>query len=228
MVAGFLWRQGTGQPWYLDPNGIIQVFSTGVDSAWNNEGHAEQTGTVLLRGQEVQLCAHLTDKHKQVLWIRWASAVYSILDTTHPFKYQQQLRLTIFLCMAMMYPMKGLSCTGVVWPLTTPLATGVSGLQGTVVLGPPFGMSRGLLPRCPLAAEPLAIGVTSNQVEERDNTVGNGSGSHTIALQWTLTTSSPVGVGELTETGEPGTGISNAHRKPLTDRRTFWLSWGKF
>lgn len=39
---------------------------------------------------------------------------------------------------------------------------------------------------------------------------------------------SPAGVGEVTEVGEPGTGISNAHRKPFTDRRTFWLSWGKF
>lgn len=38
----------------------------------------------------------------------------------------------------------------------------------------------------------------------------------------------PVSVGELRDMGEPGTGISNAHRKPLTDSRTFWLSRGKF
>jgi len=37
-------------------------------------------------------------------------------------------------------------------------------------------------------------------------------------------TVSPVRVGELSDVGEPGTGISNAHRKPLTDRRTLWLS----
>lgn len=41
-------------------------------------------------------------------------------------------------------------------------------------------------------------------------------------------TGSPVSVGELSDVGEPGTGTSNAHRKPLTDSRTFWLSWGKF
>lgn len=38
----------------------------------------------------------------------------------------------------------------------------------------------------------------------------------------------PVSVGELTDVGEPGTGISKAHRKPFTDSLTFWLSWGKF
>lgn len=26
------------------------------------------------------------------------------------------------------------------------------------------------------------------------------------------------------DVGDPGTGISNAHKKPLTDNRTFWLS----
>jgi len=30
------------------------------------------------------------------------------------------------------------------------------------------------------------------------------------------------------DVGDPGTGISNAHKNPLTDNRTFWLSWGKF
>lgn len=68
----------------------------------------------------------------------------------------------------MMYPMKGLSCTGVMCPLVTPLARGVSGLQGTMVLGPPLGMRMGLLPKCPLAAEPLAIGVMSDEEEERE------------------------------------------------------------
>lgn len=38
----------------------------------------------------------------------------------------------------------------------------------------------------------------------------------------------PVSVGELTDVGEPGTGISKAQRKPFTDSRTFWLSSGKF
>lgn len=71
--------------------------------------------------------------------------------------------LTIFLCMAMMYPMKGLSCTGVTCPLATPLARGVSGLQGTMVLGPPLGMRTGLLAGFSSAAEPLAIGVRSNR-----------------------------------------------------------------
>lgn len=69
--------------------------------------------------------------------------------------------------MAMMYPMKGLSCTGVMCPLATPLARGVSGLQSNMVLGPPLGMRAGLLPRVPLAAEPLAIGVMSNEREEQ-------------------------------------------------------------
>lgn len=69
--------------------------------------------------------------------------------------------------MAMMYPMKGLSCTGVTCPLAIPLATGVSGLQGTVVLGPPLGMRTGLLARFSSAAEPLAIGVWSNEGGEQ-------------------------------------------------------------
>ncbi len=38
----------------------------------------------------------------------------------------------------------------------------------------------------------------------------------------------PVITGDMTEVGEPGTGISNAQRKPFTVCRTFWLSWGKF
>lgn len=49
VVAGFLWGQRAGQPGHLDPNSVIQVFFTGVDSAGNNKGHAEQTGPVLLR-----------------------------------------------------------------------------------------------------------------------------------------------------------------------------------
>lgn len=69
----------------------------------------------------------------------------------------------------MMYPMKGLSCTGVMCPLATPLVRGVSGLQGTMVLGPPLGMRTGLLLRLPLAAEPLAIGVMSDKGEMQGN-----------------------------------------------------------
>lgn len=69
--------------------------------------------------------------------------------------------------MAMMYPMKGLSCTGVICPLATPLARSISGLQGTVVLGPPLGMRMGLLPMFPLEAKLLAIAVMSDKVEER-------------------------------------------------------------
>lgn len=68
-----------------------------------------------------------------------------------------------------MYPMKGLSCTGVMCPLATPLARGVSGLQSNMLLGPPLGMRTGLFPRFPLAAEPLAIGVMSNEGKERGN-----------------------------------------------------------
>lgn len=141
--------------------------------------------------------------------------------------------LTIFLCIAMMYPMKGLSCTGVMCPLATPLARGVSGLQGTMVLGPPLGMRTGLLPRFPLAAEPLAIGVMSNEGKERGNEDMENCGFRQIHADKSVETKcewtgSPVSVGELSDVGEPGTGISNAHRKPLTDRRTFWLSWGKF
>ena len=70
--------------------------------------------------------------------------------------------------MAMMYPMNGLSCNGVMCPFETPLVRGASGLQGTNVLGPPLGMRTDLLPRCPLAAEPLATGVMSNEVEKRE------------------------------------------------------------
>lgn len=70
--------------------------------------------------------------------------------------------------MAMMYPIKGLSCTSVMCPLVTQLDRGGSGLQGTMVLGPPLGMRMGLWFRCPLAAAPLAIGVMSNEVEERE------------------------------------------------------------
>lgn len=76
--------------------------------------------------------------------------------------------------MAMMYPMKGLSCTGMICPLTTPLVKGVSGLQGTRVLGPPLGMRMGLLTSCPFAAEPFATGVMSNKVKEGEHRlVGN-------------------------------------------------------
>lgn len=38
----------------------------------------------------------------------------------------------------------------------------------------------------------------------------------------------PVSIGLEAETGDPGMGISNAHKYPLTESRTFWLSWGKF
>lgn len=34
----------------------------------------------------------------------------------------------------------------------------------------------------------------------------------------------PVSIGLEAETGDPGMGISNAHRNPLTESRTFWLS----
>lgn len=49
VVAGLLWGQGTGQSGHLDPDGVVQVLLTGVHSAGNNERHAEQTGSVLLR-----------------------------------------------------------------------------------------------------------------------------------------------------------------------------------
>lgn len=34
----------------------------------------------------------------------------------------------------------------------------------------------------------------------------------------------PVCIGLEAETGDPGMGISNAHKNPLTESRTFWLS----
>lgn len=49
VVAGFLRRQRTGQSGHLDPDSIVQVLLTGVDSAGNYKRHAEQTGPVLLR-----------------------------------------------------------------------------------------------------------------------------------------------------------------------------------
>lgn len=49
VVAGFLWGQWAGQSGHLDPDGIVQILLTGVDSAGNYERHAEQTGPVLLR-----------------------------------------------------------------------------------------------------------------------------------------------------------------------------------
>ncbi len=71
--------------------------------------------------------------------------------------------------MAIMYPIKGLSCTGVICPLAIPLPKGVSGLQGTMVLGPPLGMRTGLLPRFPLVVEPLATGVMSKKGKKKEN-----------------------------------------------------------
>lgn len=34
----------------------------------------------------------------------------------------------------------------------------------------------------------------------------------------------PVCIGLEADTGDPGMGISNAHKNPLTESRTFWLS----
>lgn len=59
VVAGFLGGKWAGQPGHLDPDRVVQVFLSGVDRARNYQRHAEQTGPVLLRRQEVQLCAHL-------------------------------------------------------------------------------------------------------------------------------------------------------------------------
>lgn len=59
VVAGLLWRQRAGQSGHLDPDGVVQILLTGVDRAGDYQGHAEQTGPVLLRRQEVQLCPHL-------------------------------------------------------------------------------------------------------------------------------------------------------------------------
>lgn len=65
VVAGLLWGEGAGQAGHLDPDGVVQILLTGVDSAGNDERHAKQTGPVLLRGQEVQLRTHLKGQHKQ-------------------------------------------------------------------------------------------------------------------------------------------------------------------
>lgn len=84
--------------------------------------------------------------------------------------------LTIFLCMAMMYPMKGLSCTWMICPLATPLTGGGSGLEGIMVLGAPLGMRMVLSPTCPLAAVPLAVGVVSDEDKSRI--------SHRMKQEW--------------------------------------------
>lgn len=47
-------------------------------------------------------------------------------------------------------------------------------------------------------------------------------------MKRTSSSSIPVCTGLEAETGDPGMGISNAHKNPLTESRTFWLSWGKF
>lgn len=93
----------------------------------------------------------------------------SVQGHSHADLYRLQAALTIFLCMAMMYPMKGLSCTGVMCPLATPLDRGVSGLHGTTVLGPPLGIRTGLFARLWSPAEPLAIGVRSDENEDWGN-----------------------------------------------------------
>lgn len=49
VVAGFLWGKWAGQSGHLDPHGVVQILLTGVDSAGDDERHAEQTGPVLLR-----------------------------------------------------------------------------------------------------------------------------------------------------------------------------------
>lgn len=59
VVAGLLWGEGTGQSGHLCPHGVIQVLLTGMDGTRDNERHPEQTGSVLLSGQEVQLSPHL-------------------------------------------------------------------------------------------------------------------------------------------------------------------------
>lgn len=64
VVAGFLRGERAGQPGDLDPDRVVQVFLSGVDCARNYERHTEQTGPVLLGGQEVQLCAHLRTQRR--------------------------------------------------------------------------------------------------------------------------------------------------------------------
>lgn len=68
-------------------------------------------------------------------------------------------------------------------------------------------------------------GEEAKGVGERGVSLNGGDGSGSRKGE---TAGAPVNVGELTDVGEPGTGISKAHRKPFTDSRTFWLSWGKF
>lgn len=80
----------------------------------------------------------------------------------------------------MMYPMKGLSCTGAMCPLATPLARGISGLQGSTMLGPPLGMNADLLVRLSPPTEPLAVGVRSNE----RRTGGNGETSPQISCTY--------------------------------------------
>lgn len=70
MVAGLLRRQRAGQPRHLDPHGVVQVLFTGVDRAGDDDRHPEQTGPVLLRGQEVQLCTHLKQETEKLRSIK--------------------------------------------------------------------------------------------------------------------------------------------------------------
>lgn len=102
----------------------------------------------------------LTSDFRHVRFHSFTSEVTDNIYNTH------NSVLTIFLCMAMMYPMKGLPWTGVMCPLGIPLARGVSGLQGTLVLGPPLGMRMGLLIRMSSAAVLLTIGVNSTGRED--------------------------------------------------------------
>lgn len=66
MVAGFLRGQRAGQAGHLGPDRIVQILLRGVDRARNDERHAEQTGPVLLRRQEVQLRAHLRTQTRKL------------------------------------------------------------------------------------------------------------------------------------------------------------------
>lgn len=104
------------------------------------------------------------------VFIHSSVKVYSYTDMYWAKPHSALVALTIFLCMAIMYPMKGLSCTGVMCPLATPLGMGVSGLRGTTVLGPPLGIRTGLFARLWSPAEPLAIGVRSDESEDWGNT----------------------------------------------------------
>lgn len=101
--------------------------------------------------------------------------------------------------------------------LSDPLRTGVPAIP--FGMGPDFSawLIRAMpLPICVLARDIL------NRKDETKRMLWGSKGNECFRQRGVSPL--PTGAGEVTEVGEPGTGISNAHKKPFTDKRTFWLS----